>query len=196
MSVSEKMALWSRSEADFATPIDDDLPYTGDGQDHDSEASAEEVQENEENAEIASYKNLVISNNPLYQWLLFSAGKSISLTYSSDPGPRQDIKKTILEKLPTGAISKYKPPDIYEIEFQLLWNVSALLVGQNLQSKEALDALVADTITLNGDTSNFQALSYRDYLNQTWLLTGEAIMALLKGAILDQGGSRLSGMFT
>jgi hypothetical protein len=109
MSILKKMNMWSR-KAGQGYSI---LPYKD---------FFEGVKDDEEDpidqSELSTYHKSIL-NSPAYEWFLRNLAKESILNLDTTTQLR--ILQQILDKLPTGPISKRRPPDIYQVIFNLEW---------------------------------------------------------------------------
>src|SRR3569833_919463 len=220
MSLCEKMELWSKadsehsgarpepdapqeshfvgevmleSEADLAA--DDQLSGVADDGLDDSDDFEDDQGFQDDDGEAAghlSYMKLVL-DNPSYDWLLSSFKKEMLLTTSSlelFPGG-ESIRSKILNRLPTGVISTRESPRIYEVQYEVSWDLRAFLTRPGLEDSSGID--LDNTITINGSGRSLQAIPCCHYVWQTWPSHGKKVLRLLQKSLAGEPEACFSG---
>ncbi|KAL1852137.1 hypothetical protein Daus18300_012284, partial [Diaporthe australafricana] len=71
---------------------------------------------------MATYRDSVLSSTA-YQWFIESLRKQLSLDWGSDEvAPANSchlIHKSIMSKMPSGIISRHRPPEIHHAKFRI-----------------------------------------------------------------------------
>lgn len=119
--------------------------------------------------------NRVVVGSVSFAWLSESLKKEMSLRWGSDG--IHCIRQEILSHLPTGNISKSRPPNTHEVEFRVAgWfphhkssHGSPPADGQEL----------FDSTVLVYSSCEAQAISVKNYLAQVWPLTWRPVHGLL-----------------
>ncbi|UNI23876.1 hypothetical protein JDV02_009668 [Purpureocillium takamizusanense] len=192
MSLSEKMALWSRNEgsvtqgpecADASVMADEDLPDSEAGEDRLSDGSEQIGVDGANAAELSAYMNLILDSHA-YKWLLSSLRNETLLTATTGGGQSGDesIKAKILDKLPRCEISRHKAPMVYNVVFELTWNLSSFLHLLRDRSGSSL----ADDCCIIGSSGSFQAMHSLPYFKQTWANGAERLHRLLSRTLASQ----------
>lgn len=185
MDLDERMKLWETSLEDSANEWDDGNPI----EDLDQSDRFMNQNSDEDIMSLAVYREFIF-NCPAYEWLILNLRKEVLLTHS-EPNHMGSIREIITESLPsTRKISRKKSPESYKMTFEVDWDPLAFLEKQmyDISPPEALER----SITLTGSIQSSQALPCTAYLSQTWPLTGEYTMRLVKDAVLSGPGRQHS----
>jgi len=111
MSLAEKMALWVDKEEISQERLDDLF----DGVDGDEDDKLDVP-------ELLGYRN-ILTGSPPYEWLMSALRRE--LQGSGANFPDLEIRNQILEVLPSGEVSRHRPPRAYEVTFELSWDTLA-----------------------------------------------------------------------
>ncbi|KAI9148359.1 Pyriculol/pyriculariol biosynthesis cluster transcription factor [Paramyrothecium foliicola] len=108
-----------------------------------------------------------------YKWLLSSLNKQSSAYWAAfHPNIMvNDIRDKILQKLPTGTISRQRPPRTFQVQFLIAWDpIQRRFREEQYKARANLGPLVlADLITLTGSPEDeLQAATVGEYFRQTW----------------------------
>jgi hypothetical protein len=189
MSLRDKMSMWENKAVGDDLVVESGDLYQGVDDDED---------EIFDGIDLLTYRNTIL-NSAAYKWLLASLRKESSLQWSATH-PRvmiESIRLRILDKLPTGTISKRRALNVYEVKFGLQW-------GTGIQARhedELLDRLeipgrsFAEFVTVTGSPEEAQALTIKEYLSQTWPGSGLRLLDILQKTI-DHYGHQYSGKIT
>jgi hypothetical protein len=169
MSVLDKMRMWDQNVGHDIPILPCDDLFNGVNEDDEEDSSQEE--------ELSKYHHLLVES-PAYKWFLTSlSNESVIQLESSHPRIRQQI----LEKLPTGKISKRRTPVIHEVSFNVEWRptmnerllcaYSEDMNGPNLPHNESL--------VITGSPNKSQALTMKQYITQTWSSNGSLVFDVL-----------------
>jgi len=157
MSLAEKMALWADKEK-IAQPKRDDL---FDGVDGDKDDKFDVP-------ELLSYRNILAGSLP-YEWLMATLRRE--LQGSGANSPDLEIRNQILEMLPSGEISRHRPPRAYDITFELSWDILA---------RGGLGRKFSDTEMMSVDESGFESyMTVLRYVQDRWPSIGTRLVFLL-----------------
>lgn len=173
MSLFDKMSMWdSKAGEDLFSTEKEDL-YQG-------------VKDIDDEIIDGSAYHSAIINSAAYEWFLKNLKKECSLQWS----PTQSrvmidsIREIILAKLPTKTISKRRTLPGYEIEFSLEWNSEmAGELGDGLLGFWRPGVPLSELITVTGSAEDAQVLTIKDYLTQTWPLSGPRLLEVLQNTI-------------
>ncbi|KAH8812428.1 hypothetical protein F5884DRAFT_309735 [Xylogone sp. PMI_703] len=181
MPLNDIMNNWYQSLED---PIDEEPPG--------SEASVDDLmdldsyEDGEANMpELLAYQNFIFQS-PAYEWLLANLRREFFLT-SPEPNYMEIIGKKIIQCLPSShVVSRKRSAESYEITFEIEWSPLAFVSEQ--MYKEELGEAIENAITLTGSTNDAQALTCAQYLCQTWPLSGEYTIKLIKDVVRSGAG--------
>jgi len=197
MSLSEKMALWSKNEGEPNLKAGHDRLH--DAQ-RDPEVELDQISDEIEglesddanSTELSLYRSLIF-DSPAYEWLLSSLRNEMLLSSGNAEAVdgNESLTIRIAKNLPTGVVSKRQPPIVYDIRYETAWDVAQFISSSVL--KDAIDVALASNITIVSNSDHFQAIPCLDYLRQTWPSSGESIMRLLQNVVVGERGVRFSG---
>jgi len=189
MSLRDKMNMWENKAVEDDVVIESGDLYQGVKDDED---------EIIDGVDLLSYRNTIL-NSAAYKRLLASMRKEFSLQWSATY-PRvmiESIRQRILDKLPTGTISKRRALNVYEVKFDLQWGISTegRLEDELLDRLEIPGRSFAEFVTVTGSPEEAQALTIKEYLSQTWPGSGLRLLDILQKTI-DHCGRQYSGKIT
>ena len=162
MSVLDKMRMWDKNVGHNLPILPYDDLFNGLNEDDEEDSSHEE--------ELSKYHQLLVKS-PAYKWFLTSlSNESVIQLESSHPRIRQQI----LEKLPTGKISKRRTPLIHEVSFNVDWRPAMKERLQCALSEDVSDPGLPhdESLVITGSTKKSQALTMKQYITQTWPSNG------------------------
>jgi hypothetical protein len=152
-----------------------------DGYEEDGEANA---------FDLSAHRDL-ISASPAYRWLLATLRRESLLEVESS-NSMEDVKQTILSSLKASQkISRSRSAEAFRATFLVNWDPIAFLKEQLY--KEDLEEAIEKVITLTGSAKNAQALTTLQYLRQTWPITGEHVLQLVKNVLREPRGQKYTG---
>ena len=183
MSLLDKMSMWNRKSGNEQKLDNCDLFESIEDLE---EEDAEEEEGDADKSELSLYSKAIM-NSTAYKWLIASLLKQSSLHWD-DSQPRsivQEIRQTILKMLSTGSISKKRAPSTYSVVFHLPWRPlksrgemhysrCPIQPGQSLSECTVLSCSSADRV---------QAMTIRQYLDQTWYSGGTGLLFVLQEAL-------------
>jgi len=174
MSVADKMKMWSSKAKENHPVAERDDLFKG----------VKDEDENILGIDLAVYQQAIL-NSPAYEWFLSSVRKELSLQWSTNQPPVmiENIRKKILEKLPTGILSKRRALGACEVQFDLQWEDEKegdLSHELYIQLTKAENSLV-----LTGSPKVAQELTIREYLSQTWFTNGSRLLDVILEAVHD-----------
>ncbi|KAK4221306.1 hypothetical protein QBC38DRAFT_377349 [Podospora fimiseda] len=112
----------------------------------------------------------------------------------------QSIKATILSQLPTGTISKNRPPQTYTATFHLPWAVSDAALDATEKRPPCLispgEDLAKRIVLVLSASDRVQATTVRQYLEQTWPLDAPQLLHLLCERLWETMDGKLEGSKT
>ncbi len=99
------------------------------------------------------------------------------------------IRREIIKSLPSShKVSRKKSAETYKMTFVIEWDPLAFIKEQDYKDKP--DNTIKIAITLTESTKDTQALTYAQYLYQTWPSAGEYTIRLIKHMIRGDPGHR------
>lgn len=149
----------------------------------------EEVSEGDEEDVVLTnpshaYQDFFLSTEA-YGWLLTRLRREYYLA-RGQPDVMQMIRQQITAALPQPrGVSRHMSSESYGVVFDLDWNPLMFLEGQEYGVKPS--EAVEEVITLIGSCQNAQAVTCLQYMKQTWPLTGEITLQLIKDML---GGTK------
>ncbi|KAE8448016.1 hypothetical protein EG329_009939 [Mollisiaceae sp. DMI_Dod_QoI] len=176
MSLLDKMNMWDNKAGEDSAVLESDDLYQGvnDGEDETTDGF---------DLPSSSYLRTIL-NSPAYEWFLAGLRKAYSLQWSATE-PRVmigSIHQKILDKLPTRTISKQQPVSGCRATFHVNLESSEKIWLKNRLSGQPTgpDISFADIIAVTGSSKESQALTIKEYLNQTWPANGPWLLSLLQ----------------
>lgn len=173
MSLGDKMSLWDSKSGENGT-VTENVEFFEGVMDDDHEITNE--------VDMSMYYEIIL-RSPSYEWLLSSLKKECFLQWDSRQSRIMlDIRQKILDKLPTGTISKRRPYRGRRVQFVLQQNDDT--DGENrLLWKPMSEILPSELITVTGCQEESQALTVKQYMHQTWPTCGVQLLDALEMAI-------------
>ncbi|KFY30042.1 hypothetical protein V494_08306 [Pseudogymnoascus sp. VKM F-4513 (FW-928)] len=175
MSLLDKMSMWDSKSGEIDTVTESKEFFKGVGDDDDEITN---------DVDLSKYYGIILKT-PSYEWLLSSLRKERLLKWDlRQPSIMvKSIRQAILDKLPTGTISKRRPLSACELTFNLQWGDSTDKEKGLFARLITLDVLLSELITVTGCREESQALTVEQYLCQTWPVYGLQLLNVLKKAI-------------
>ncbi|KFX99399.1 hypothetical protein V490_01813 [Pseudogymnoascus sp. VKM F-3557] len=169
MSLFDKVSMWQNRVSEIDTVPENDELFEG----------VRDVDDEITNEVNLSMYNGIILKSPSYEWLLSSLKQERFLQWGS-----RHIRQKILDKLPTGTISKRRPLGACEVTFNLQLDTTADR-GNGLFTKLITsEILLSKLITVTGYQKQSQALTVEQYLHQTWPTYSLQLLDILQKAII------------
>ncbi|KAI5461596.1 hypothetical protein BGZ63DRAFT_238538 [Mariannaea sp. PMI_226] len=129
---------------------------------------------------LSGHRDLVLESEA-FRWLRESLRAELHLS-PTEPRINETIRLQIIRSLrPSIRENGDASTQLFLCLFQVCWNPSDFLERQGYTTKPA--EAVPTVITLTGSHQDAQALTCAQYLNQTWPVTGEATMQLVKDVL-------------
>lgn len=180
MSLDDKMSMWDKSNK-IGTVFGNVESFVGVGDDDDEITTG---------VDLSVYHGIVLKS-PSYMWLLSSLKKEHSLQWGLRQ-PRimvENIRQKILDKLPTGTISKRHPLSTCEVTFALQVDGTTTTERRNrlFLRPRTEEISLSELITVTGCQEESQALTVKQYLYQTWPTYGPQVFDVLQRAISQYG---------
>lgn len=152
----------------------------------------DEEEDGETNAfDLSAHRDL-ISASPAYRWLLVTLRRESLLEMECSNNSMENIRQTILGSLKASQkISRSRSAEAFRATFLINWDPIAFLKEQLYE--EDLGEAIEKVITLTGSAKNAQALTTMQYLRQTWPLTGEYVLQLVKDVLEEPRGQKYTG---
>ncbi len=185
MNLQERMSLWERNDNFEGIPLEEKLeglhPEDIDTQTEDEETDGETVLDNR----LLAYREFIPSTEA-YEWLLTRLLRECRLV-PTEPNTIQVIRSTIISSLPSDRrISRKVPSHSYRARFELDWDILEFFETQKYSSRP--DQVFEGVITLTGSCRDAQAATCAQYIRQTWPLTGDVMVQLVKEVLRSAEG--------
>lgn len=172
------MSLWERNRDLEEFPVEEELemnPLSGD--------EDEEMLENW----LFAYREFVLGIDA-YDWLLTRLQREFRLV-PTEPNTIGVIRGQILSWLPSSQrISRQVSSQSCSSRFELDWDILGFFETQGYLDRP--DQIFEGVITLTGSCRDAQAASCAQYIHQTWPLTGDAMVQLIKEVLRNEEGYR------
>lgn len=170
-------------------PLEEGLGDLSTKDDQSTDEALEEVAEtkDEELPEswLLVYRELVFSTEA-YEWLLARLQREFRLV-PTESNTMQPILAKILSSLPSAhRISRKVSAQSCSARFELDWDILEFFTTQRYLNHP--DEVFEGVITLTGSCQDGQAVTCAQYMHQTWPLTGERVVQLIKGVLRDEEG--------
>lgn len=182
LSLPDKMALWQSKE-------DEDVTHATTGEDC-FEGVVDDEDDSVEEIHLPAYRK-VMSESQAYQWFLSALRNEALLQREGSRSHMrtESVSRILLEKLPTGAISKRHSPSSHEVTFVLDWDQSMKLCKDVPLSAWPAKSF-GSFVVLTGSPMKAQALTTSQYMRQTWPTTGVHVFNLVRNAIACPKGGK------
>ncbi|KAK1829902.1 hypothetical protein QBC39DRAFT_383841 [Podospora conica] len=180
MSLLDKMSLWNRKGAEEGPEADPTDLFEG-------VTDVKEDDQIEESVDLSSYNKIVLGCSA-YSWLISQLQKQCRLQFGeAQTSTFSGIRRSILEALPSVAVSKRRPPQKHAVAFRFPWD-PLLRRFQTENSQQDLNSGIGGIITTTlASPDEVQLATVGDYFRQTWPLGGEEFLQVF-GAILEALG--------
>ncbi|KAK2013402.1 hypothetical protein LZ32DRAFT_676155 [Colletotrichum eremochloae] len=178
MPLNDKMAMWISKATDMETSVNASELFVG----------VEDVEEAIDAPELSKY-NKTITESHSFKWLIENLRRELALKRdndeSTDHNHREILRSKIMGCLPSGGISKARPPTTHYAAFRLPgWPLLDRANSDRCESEKLLDEAIVVTCC----SGNAQAVSIVGYMEQTWPSTWEKILNLLQAVTRSAGG--------
>ena len=182
MSLMDKMGMWDRKASVVDTEVEKDDFFSGV-----KDAEEEDI----EPATLPAYIKTVLDSSS-YEWFIASLKKQLLLQLNAmqPHNTVEAIRQRILEKLPTGSISKKHAPYAHTVTFDIDWQeaMEKRLRNEVLEPSLRSSGSLFDYMTVTGSPDEAQALTIRQYMNQTWPANGLQLLDILQGMLTSSNG--------
>ncbi|PGH14217.1 hypothetical protein AJ79_03190 [Helicocarpus griseus UAMH5409] len=180
MSFNEKIDMWDMGPAGEYTTPDNIIQIWN------RDLMVLETTIEDEQSRRSTYQGLMETS--AYNWLITSLRREFLLV-RGEIDTMDEIRNTILSCLPCpGKVSRTELVETYKLLFRMNWNPLKFLQEQQYEEKPG-DA-IERAITLTGSDTDAQGLTCVQYLNQTWPVTGQHLIQLIKGVVQSAVGSQ------
>lgn len=143
-------------------------------------------------ASTMGYRDLVLDTNA-FRWLLARLRMEMRLV-PTEPKSMETISQTIVSSLRSShVLSREAHSQEFTATFELDWDLLTFLDQQQYTTDHA--EAVSKVITLTGSGQDAQALTCAEYLAQTWPLTGDVMLQLIKDVLHNRNGLAQSGEY-
>jgi hypothetical protein len=139
-----------------------------------------------------AYRNVMLQS-PAYKWLLGRLLRETDLA-TEEANTQVEIRQRIIAALPASQnISRRYSSETHKVMFEVDWDPIQFIVEQRYEGDRG--EAVERAITLTGSINHAQALTCGQYLGQTWPLSGDCMINLLKGRIKSEPGHIITRMY-
>ena len=127
--------------------------------------------------ELSEYHKIIL-DSAAYKWFLGNLRNECVLQMET---PESRIRELILDKLPTGEISRRQSPDIHELTFDLEWprSTEEILRFELWPELKHQNQASRPSIIMTGSLHEAQGLTIKEYLAQTWPAIGLQLLDAL-----------------
>lgn len=132
----------------------------------------------------------VVYDSFAYRWLL-SAIRKTSILTNSNPSTTAKIRQAILAAFPTPKkVGRRSAVSACSAVFEVAWNLRSFLDDQvpNWQRDDGIDRI----LTLTGGLTDVQADTCMGYMQQTWPMTGAALVRTINDTLATEKPARIS----
>lgn len=179
MAFLEKMALWASMNENNTESTTAQANPEIEGLEDDDEVEVED-DEDEPMPELRLYRK-IIEESAAYRWLLGQIQRKTILN-TTECDIRQYLRKSILDVLPARpAISRRNPMELIQVRYEVHTDFVGFLKKQ--QYEEELSYALENAVIITGSKEVAQAETCIGYLRQTWPVTGESLLQILKAAV-------------
>ncbi|KAM5519714.1 PFS domain-containing protein [Fusarium oxysporum f. sp. phaseoli] len=180
MSLQERMDLWDKNEDLDGTSVEEGLESL-----EIWEWDEEDMYENSD-IWVAAYRDFA-PNTEAYTWLLTQLQRDMDSTLQEPPAI-QLIRDQILSSLPPPhRVSRSIASEPCSVLFEIDWDILDFFDSQEYSKPP--DEALPGVITLTGSSSDAQASNCAQFLKQTWPVTGDVMLHVIRDLLkLEQGG--------
>jgi len=174
MSLLDKMTIWNSKAGQDLSVIPNDNFFEG---------VKDDEEDSIDQSDLSAYHQIILDSSA-YKWFLMSLkNESILQLVTSE----RRIRQIILDKLPTGTISKQRTPNFHEVTFNLEWQHAMEEKLRHELSEELKGPYRSprEPIVMTGSPREMQGLTIRQYLTQTWPTNGFQIFNALQRTIMN-----------
>jgi hypothetical protein len=148
-----------------------------------------DVEESTPNLDLEKYRESIKASEA-FRWLIAEMCCSIVLS-TPDPNVRAEVRAVVLDVFPAPRhLSRHSLAPVYHASFAMDWDVLGFL---REQYEDDPSYAVETAITLTGTIQEAQALTCRQYLEQTWPRIGSVVVQLLKDSVETAAETSSSG---
>lgn len=183
MLLSDKMALWNSKATEVETSANDNELFVG----------VPDVEETIDVPELFKYNKAVAESNS-FKWLIETLRRELALRRDYDESGscnhREVLRRKVIENLPTGKISKSRPPTTHSVAFRVPgWT----LIGGAGFDRCRSDNLRYEAIVVTCCSEDAQAAYIDEYMEQTWPSTWRKILNLVHWVSVSDSESVYAG---
>lgn len=143
-------------------------------------------------ASTAGYREFILDTHA-FRWLLARLRVDMRLV-PTEPKSMETISHKIVSSLhPSHVLSREPQSEEFKATFEIHWDLLKFLEQQQYTTSHA--EAVSKVITLTGSSQDAQAITCTEYLAQTWPLTGDLMMQLIKDLLDEKNGLAQSGQY-
>ncbi|KAL7968449.1 hypothetical protein HDV63DRAFT_87679 [Trichoderma sp. SZMC 28014] len=188
MTWEERMNRWLPSSEEDLVGENSEAFMVGEDQvlDELNGESADSEEEEVPDNWLHAYRKFILESES-YEWLLGRLRRELHL-YSTQPNTIQVIRDKILFSLPKPhKISKKVSSQTYTAIFEIDWDILGFFTTQGYLNP--WNEVFEGVITLTGTLLDAQAATCAQYIRQTWPLTGEVMIQMVKGVLGGKEGN-------
>ncbi|RFU74661.1 pfs domain-containing [Trichoderma arundinaceum] len=140
----------------------------------------------------AIYRHFILTSEA-YEWLLRRLRREAHSTFV-ETNIMGAIGHEITECLQRSRkIKRKEPPVVYKTIFEVDWDILTFLKKQQYSDEPSV--AIERALTLTGSYQDAQVVTCLQYVNQTWPITGDRILQLIKDVIHGKYGYRYTRTF-
>lgn len=195
-SVPENLPMTEVDEEIFGRETIETETYTGDTQTHciqqvdetdDEEASTRGRLPSQTSFKDGPWQIDLVSATTAYQWLVHRLQREFDLEVVA-PNFLDTIQNTVRESLPVESISSSTCPQRHSALLQVNWSAWKFFETQEYSGRP--DEELERVVTITGASNATQAATCRQYFKQTWPVTGDIVINLIKEILEEATGTR------
>jgi hypothetical protein len=177
MSVVDKMRLWAKLNEGGVSEADVSERFEG-------------VKDDED--EVIPLFGKTTLTSAAYDWFISRLRRECSLQSSN----QDRIGQKVLQRLPSGKISKHQAPKTHRVTFRLLWESirTCLLGDRNRKEGSQSTHRIHDRYTITTSSGLVQVLTVQDYFKQTWSSDALTLVDMLETVSRGYEGKLYRGM--
>ncbi|KAH7163454.1 hypothetical protein B0J13DRAFT_37350 [Dactylonectria estremocensis] len=166
----EMMKKWLATTGQFECEVlQEQIEEIEDGAEEDDELHIPELEE---------YKRMICSA-PSYVWVVGQLRRGFLLSGPITTNAMDDIREGVLEAVPRiHHVSRSAESQTVEVLYTVEWDALAFFRGQEYEDPP--DEVINHAVTLTGSTTDAQACSCQQFMDQTWPCTGLQTLKLIR----------------
>ncbi|KIL83643.1 hypothetical protein FAVG1_13126 [Fusarium avenaceum] len=181
MSLQERMSLWEKNEEIEMVSVEEDL----EGHSLEDTSFQHENEEAESSNRLLAYREFIPSTEA-YEWLLTRLRREFCLI-PTELNTIRAIRTRVMSLLSLDyRTSRKVSSQSYSVRYELDWHILGFFESQGYSNRP--DQVLENVVTLTGSCQDAQAATCDQYVRQTWPLTGEMMVQLLKEVLQGMEG--------